>query len=428
MPRYGRDQRSGIREQKAAEPACLSATANACAPVSAPCSLLAALAPVVLLALLTLSSPARASDAVTDLLKEIRGADTELQRSLLSGVVQGMLGVRSATPPAIWSELSPTLMASDDARVRLTAQHLAALFGDAQSVAALNTVLDDRGAKVIDRRRALRGLLHVRADGLQARLIALLDDTALRPFLLPALAERDDAATAGAVLAVYADLPSDERLVALNALASRVSYARALIAAVGAGTIPARDLTASTLRQLTFLNDAVITAFVTAQKAGPDSDPLAEVARLTALMSKEVLAAGDRARGKLLFERTCAQCHALWGGKATLGPDLTGLNRPDLDWTLKNVIDPTIIMGAEQQILIARLADGRVVAGMKREDTSSHLSLQNEAGLFTVPRSEITALEESNRSTMPDGLFRPFSTTELADFLAYFQGTGPLVP
>lgn len=385
--------------------------------------------PILLLLCFTLTAlaPLRASDAVTDLLKEVPGADAELQRSLLSGVVQGMLGVRFATPPAIWSELSPTLTASDDARVRLTAQHLAALFGDAQSVTALNTVLDDRAAKVIDRRRALRALLHVRADGLQPRLIALLSDAALRPFLLPALAERDDAATAGAVTEIYARLPVEERVVALNALASRISYARSLIAAVGAGTIPARDLTASTLRQLTFLKDQAITAFVTAQKAGPDSDPLAEVARLTAVMTKDVLATGDRARGKALFDHTCAQCHALWGGKGNLGPDLSGLNRPDLDWTLKNVLDPTIIMGAEQQILIARLVDGRVVTGMKREDAETHLSLQNEAGFFTVPKSEVAALEESKRSTMPDGLFRPLSTAELADFLAYFQGNDPLV-
>lgn len=386
--------------------------------------------PLLLLLCSTLIAlaPLRASDAVTDLLKELDGADAELQRSLLSGVVQGMLGVRSATPPAIWRELSPTLTTSADARVRLTAQHLAALFGDAQSVVALYAVLDDRAAKPLDRRRALRALLHVRAEGLQARLHALLDDAALRPFVLPALAERDDAATAGAVLAVYADLSVEERLVALNTLASRRSYARALIAGVGDGTIPARDLTASILRHLTFLDDAGITAFVTAQKAGPEGDPFAEVARLTAVMTKDVLAAGDRGRGKVLFERTCAQCHALWGGKATLGPDLTGLNRPDLDWTLKNVIDPTIIMGAEQQLLIARMDDGRVVTGMKREDTPSHLSLHNEAGLITMPRSEVTAVAESQRSTMPDGLFRPFSTTELADFLAYFQGPGPLVP
>jgi putative heme-binding domain-containing protein len=130
----------------------------------------------------------------------------------------------------------------------------------------------------------------------------------------------------------------------------------------------------------------------------------------------------------VLFERMCAQCHALWGGKGNLGPDLTGLNRPDLDWTLKNVLDPTIIMGAEQQLLVARMNDGRVVTGMKREDAITYLSLQSEANLFTVPKAEITALEETKQSTMPDGLLRPLSLPELADFLAYFQGSGPLAP
>jgi putative heme-binding domain-containing protein len=164
------------------------------------------------------------------------------------------------------------------------------------------------------------------------------------------------------------------------------------------------------------------------QNAGPEADALGEVARLHGVLTKDVLATGDRARGKTLFEHTCVQCHTLWGGKANLGPDLTGLNRPDLDWVLKNVIDPTAIMGAEQQILVARLADGRVVAGMKKEDAPAHLALQNEAGLVTMPKSEITAVEETKRSTMPDGLFRRFTTAELADFLAYFQGSGPLAP
>lgn len=385
--------------------------------------------PFLLLCLTAMTSlPLVASDAVSDLLTEVKGADADLQRSLLSGVVQGMLGVRSATAPAVWNELAPTLTTSADARVRLTAQHLAALFGDQQAVAALRTVLNDRAAPVNDRRRALRALLHVRADGLQPQLLALLDDTALRPFVLPTLAERDDAATPAAITAVYASLSTEERLAALNVLASRVSYARALIAAVGAGSIGARDLSASVLRQLALLKDEAITAFVQQQKAGPEQNALAEVERLKGVMTKEVLATGDRARGKTWFDHTCAQCHALWGGKGNLGPDLTGLNRPDLDWVLKNVLDPSAIMGAEQQILVARLADGRVVAGMKKEDAPTHLALQNEVGLVTMPKSEITALEETKRSTMPDGLLRPFSTAELADFLAYLQGSGPLAP
>ena len=380
----------------------------------------------VLLLLMPMALRATDATAVADLLQEVKGVDADLQRSLLAGVVQGLLGVRATPPPPVWAELSPTLTTSSDARLRLTAQHLAALFGDAQAVAGLRAVLGDRAAPLNDRRRALRALLHVRADGVQAQLITLLDDAVLRPYLLSALAERDDAATPGAITAIYPSLSVTEKTDALNVLAGRTSYARALIAAVGAGTIPPRDLTASVLRQLGFLADAEVARFVAAQHAGPEHDALAEVARLTAVLTPAVRATGDRARGKAWFDRTCAQCHALWGGKGNLGPELTGLNRPDLDWVLKNVIDPSAIMGGEQQILVARLADGRVVAGMKREDASTHLALQNESGLFTLPKAEITMVEETRRSTMPDGLLRPFSTAELADLLAYLQGSGPL--
>jgi putative heme-binding domain-containing protein len=144
------------------------------------------------------------------------------------------------------------------------------------------------------------------------------------------------------------------------------------------------------------------------------------------VLSPEVIAAGDRARGKALFEQTCAQCHILWGGKGNLGPELTGLNRPDLDWTLKNVLDPSAIMGGDQQHMIARMKDGRVVIGMQRENTSGYYSLQNESGLFIVLKSEIKSYEASARSTMPNGLFRSWTTVQLADFISYFQGVGPL--
>ena len=212
-----------------------------------------------------------------------------------------------------------------------------------------------------------------------------------------------------------------ERRDALNTLASRVSFAKALAAAVKSGAVPARDLTASVLRQLILLKDPELAAFVAAQGGGNEKEPLVEVERLKGVVA--ATPAGDAGRGRVLFERTCAQCHLLFGAGGNLGPDLTGLNRPDLDWVLKNVLDPSIIMGKEQQVVVARSKDGRVVAGMRREDSTAHIAVQNESGMFVIPRSEIVELEETGRSTMPDGLLRPFTPAELKDFLAYLQGT-----
>lgn len=371
---------------------------------------------------------AEGHDPVAELLGEAAGSDADLQRSLLAGLVQSQLGKRALTAPAIWKDLGPKLAASENAKVRSLGRHLGALFGDAQAITALKAIMADAAQTAPERRAALKALLHVRAPGLAKDLQGLLADPTLRGHVLRGLAELDDAGTPAAILAVYPTLTLAEQRDALNTLAQRVPWAKALAGAVTAKQVPATDLTGSVLRQLLLLKDAEIDSFARANGAGDEKDPLGEVARLFKELTPERLAGGDAARGRAIFDRTCAQCHALWGAGGAVGPDLTGLNRPDLDWTLKNVLDPTIIMGAEQQVLALRLSDGRVVAGMKREEGDGHLAVANESGVFTVPKAEIAELVETKRSTMPDGLFRRLTVAELADFLRYFQGAGQVDP
>lgn len=365
---------------------------------------------------------AAAEDPATELLGEVAGSDADLQRSLLAGFIQSQLGKRSLPMPATWKEIGPKLSESANAKVRALARHLGALFGDAQSVTALAATLADAGAPAVERRPALKALLHVRAPGLAKQLQGLLSDAAIRGNVLRGLAELDDAGTPPAILAVYPSLSLPEQRDALNTLAQRPTWAKALIVAVTARQIPSAQVTASVLRQLLLLKDAEVDAFARAQGAGDEKDPLAVVAQLEKDLTPAVLASGDATHGRALFDRTCAQCHVLFGAGAAVGPELTGLNRPDLDWVLKNVLDPSIIMGVEQQVLVLRMVDGRVVAGMKREEGDAHLAVVNESGVVTVPKPEIAELIETKRSTMPDGLFRRWSQSELVDFLRYFQG------
>jgi hypothetical protein len=42
--------------------------------------------------------------------------------------------------------------------------------------------------------------------------------------------------------------------------------------------------------------------------------------------------------------------------------------------------------------------------------------------MISVPRDEIANIKRTGKSTMPDGLLRPFSADEMRDFLAYFMG------
>jgi putative heme-binding domain-containing protein len=370
--------------------------------------------------------PTGVNSSAAELLGEVASVDADLQRSLLAGVVQGLSGTRRSVAPNGWATLAPLLQRSELPAVQTYAWYLSAVFGDEQAAITLRKILLDATAPAAERRRALKGLLHVHAPNLAADLLCVLDEVAMRSLALRALGEYEDPLIAQRLLADCHSWSIEERRDALHTLASRASSGRAVILAITNKQLALSQLSASMIRQLALLKDPQITEFINKNTTGVNPDTLAEVERLKGLLSPQVIASGDRAQGQALFEQTCAQCHALWGSKGNLGPELTGLNRPDLDWVVKNVLDPSAIMGGDQQYVVARMRDGRVVIGMQREDTLGYYSLQNESGLFMVLKSELSAYEPSARSTMPNGLFRTWTTAQLADFLRYFQGAEPL--
>src|SRR5205807_7669867 len=64
-------------------------------------------------------------------------------------------------------------------------------------------------------------------------------------------------------------------------------------------------------------------------------------------LTPEVLAKADLSHGRLVFSRTCMQCHTLFGEGARIGPDLTGSNRSDLHYILENSVDPIPVIGRD---------------------------------------------------------------------------------
>ena len=45
-----------------------------------------------------------------------------------------------------------------------------------------------------------------------------------------------------------------------------------------------------------------------------------------------------------MFAKTCQQCHTLYGVGGKVGPDITGSNRPNLDYLLENILDPSAVI------------------------------------------------------------------------------------
>src|SRR3954469_16824044 len=117
--------------------------------------------------------------------------------------------------------------------------------------------------------------------------------------------------------------------------------ARAYLAEIDQGRLPASEVTIEQLGRVALLKDAGLDALVrkhwgTNRGATPE-EKLAEVRRL----NNDLRAApGDPERGRALFLERCAACHRLFGEGGQVGPDLTHANRRDRQFLLVSLVDP----------------------------------------------------------------------------------------
>lgn len=232
-----------------------------------------------------------------------------------------------------------------------------------------------------------------------------------------------DPKTPGAILAIYASLSPAEKRDALLTLASRAAFARPLLTAIADGRIPARDVSADIARQIRGLNDAGLAQQL--EKAwGSSRESSADKLALLAKYKPLVLAKDpptDAGRGRAVFTRTCAQCHMLFGEGGTIGPDITGSNRADLDYLLQNVIDPNAEIPNQYRTAMIEMSDGRVIAGIANQQDPKVVAVAAGNETLTVPRTEIKKITVSEFSMMPEGLLTPLSDQEVRDLLTYLR-------
>ena len=103
----------------------------------------------------------------------------------------------------------------------------------------MREVLRDPKADLALRRTALSSLLGAGDEALPAILHELLDESLLRRDALRALAAYDDPRTPAVIFAVYSVLDVAGKRDALNTLASRRGYARALFDAISRKAVDA---------------------------------------------------------------------------------------------------------------------------------------------------------------------------------------------
>ncbi|RYD72333.1 MAG: c-type cytochrome [Verrucomicrobiaceae bacterium] len=215
-----------------------------------------------------------------------------------------------------------------------------------------------------------------------------------------------------------------EKRDALNTLVSRPAYARELVVAVEANTVPAKDLTAELVRQIRQLGQADLNATLDRMWGAVRENPAEkqkEIERYKAIYRLGYSTPGDPRRGRALFVRTCATCHVLFGEGGKIGPDITGANRKDLDYLLENIVTPNAVIPNDYRAAIIETKDGRTVMGPIQKQDAQNVTVTTLAEQVTVPRAEIKTLQLSETSMMPEGLLNALSEQEVRDLLYYLS-------
>ena len=352
------------------------------------------------------------------------------QLDILGGMSAALKGQRNLPTPNGWEAIEAKLSNNRNAQIRALVQSLSLTFGSAKASAALKETLTDASAELSLRRAALDSLVGARDNSLPALLQGLLKDTNLRGQAIRALASYDDAEIPSAVLGVYSSLDVGERRDALNTLASRAAFAKPLMFAVADGKLPRNVLTGELIRQLRNLKNAEINQqleklYGTIRESSADKQQ--EIERYKRIYRAGGSQPGDGSRGRVVFERVCAQCHTLFDAGGKVGPDLTGSNRGDLDYILQNMVDPNAIIPNDYRASTIETKDGRSITGIvkQQDDKSVTLATQNET--LVLSRNEITSLQQSDLSMMPEGLLVPLTDQEVRD-LIYYLGRPGQVP
>ncbi len=355
-------------------------------------------------------------------LLEFAATSPQRRPSILQGVSEGLQGWRKAPEPAAWDSLVDA--AEGDEQAAGLIRDLSALFGDGRALDAIKAVALDKDADVNMRIDALETLIESRPEDLRQICEKLLNVRTLNMSAVRGLALFEDPAIGAKLARNYRKFYPDERQPVIDTLVARKPWTMAMLEAVATGTIPRSDITAYHARQIRALNDPDLDAKLTevwGEIRESSEDKRQRIAELKSALKSEVLAKADLSQGRVHYQNVCAACHKLYGQGISLGPDLTGSGRSEIDYLLENIVDPNAVVGADYRMTILTMADGRTLSGVVASQTERTLTLRLLTEEIIVEKSEITNRQNVPISMMPEGLLQTLQPDQVRDLIAYLM-------
>ncbi|MGG7663752.1 c-type cytochrome [Dyadobacter sp. BHUBP1] len=349
------------------------------------------------------------------------GKSTSNRVDILTGMRDGLEGRTDIKTPENWNAVYAKLKQADKPTARLAAD-LGRHFGDTESAKTALATLKNKSAALAERKKALQSLAARQRPELAAELPALLNDNALRLDAIRAVAGYDSEPLARQLIEAYPKFNTQEKSEAVQTLASRPKSGWLLTQAISKNVIPKKDVPIYVARQL---RRVVGSGFV--EVWGPiDHVAFDEKTykKYRTLLTDKAVAEASKTQGRLVFQRTCAPCHKLYGEGGIIGPELTGSNRANLDYLLGNILDPSGEIQDDYKMVVITTRDGRTYVGNVAKETDRQLTLRivgQDAVL--INKSDIQTREVTPSSMMPTGLLDNLSDKEVTELIAYLRST-----
>jgi putative heme-binding domain-containing protein len=216
-----------------------------------------------------------------------------------------------------------------------------------------------------------------------------------------------------------------ERILGL--LCTRAAWARALLDAIARREIAAKELSPAHVQRIAELSDDMLldrleVVWGKIPRAG-SPEKKRRIAEIRGLLPEGDK--GNASRGKPIFQEHCAVCHKLFDKGESIGPDLTGAERGDLDFLLTSLVDPSALVRKEYQAQTIALHDGRILTGLILDETERSLTLVDSNRQKTViARDAVEVAKPSDVSLMPEGLLDKLNEPQIRDLFRYLQGHG----
>ena len=130
----------------------------------------------------------------------------------------------------------------------------------------------------------------------------------------------------------------------------------------------------------------------------------------------------DAKRGRLVFQKNCANCHRIGDIGVNVAPDIADSRTRTPQYLLTNILDPNRAVDSNYFSYTIVDKDGKLLTGIISAESATSVTMrQAENKTLNILRSNIDQISSNGISLMPVGVERNVSEQDMADLISFIK-------